>query len=39
MLGGWLVENFSWRWVFLINLPVAGGGSVHHRPLGAGEPE
>ncbi|MBU6259059.1 MAG: DHA2 family efflux MFS transporter permease subunit [Burkholderiales bacterium] len=22
MLGGWLTENASWRWVFLINLPV-----------------
>jgi DHA2 family multidrug resistance protein len=22
VLGGWLTENFSWRWVFLVNLPV-----------------
>jgi len=22
-LGGWLVENAGWRWVFLINLPLA----------------
>jgi DHA2 family multidrug resistance protein len=22
MLGGWLTDNFSWRWVFFINLPV-----------------
>ncbi|MEA2434079.1 MAG: hypothetical protein QOG54_1536 [Actinomycetota bacterium] len=22
-LGGWLVDNASWRWVFLINLPLA----------------
>ena len=21
-LGGWLTDNFNWRWVFLINLPV-----------------
>ena len=23
ILGGWLVENASWRWVFFINLPIA----------------
>jgi EmrB/QacA subfamily drug resistance transporter len=23
VLGGWLVENTSWRWVFFINLPLA----------------
>jgi len=23
VLGGWLIETFSWRWVFLINLPLA----------------
>ncbi|WP_347557434.1 DHA2 family efflux MFS transporter permease subunit [Robbsia sp. KACC 23696] len=22
MLGGWITDNFSWHWVFLINLPV-----------------
>ena len=22
MLGGWLTENFNWRWVFYINLPI-----------------
>ena len=21
-LGGWLTENFSWRWVFYINVPI-----------------
>jgi DHA2 family multidrug resistance protein len=22
LMGGWLTENFNWRWVFFINLPV-----------------
>ena len=22
VLGGWLTDNYSWRWVFLVNLPV-----------------
>ena len=22
-LGGWITDNFSWRWVFLINVPVS----------------
>ena len=22
ILGGWLTDNFEWRWVFLVNLPV-----------------
>jgi DHA2 family multidrug resistance protein len=22
VLGGWLTENYSWRWVFFINLPI-----------------
>ena len=22
VLGGWLTDNFSWRWVFYINIPV-----------------
>jgi EmrB/QacA subfamily drug resistance transporter len=22
VLGGWLVESFSWRWVFFINIPI-----------------
>ena len=22
-VGGWITDNFSWRWVFLINVPVA----------------
>lgn len=23
VLGGWLVEQFSWRWIFFLNLPIA----------------
>jgi EmrB/QacA subfamily drug resistance transporter len=23
VLGGWLVEKFSWRWIFFINIPLA----------------
>jgi EmrB/QacA subfamily drug resistance transporter len=23
VLGGWLIETFSWRWIFLINIPLA----------------
>jgi DHA2 family multidrug resistance protein len=23
VIGGWITETFSWRWVFLINLPIA----------------
>lgn len=34
-LGGWLVDAVSWRWVFLINLPLAAVGvwvTVRHVP-------
>src|SRR5689334_4036235 len=23
ILGGWLVDSFSWRWIFFINVPIA----------------
>ena len=22
ILGGWLVDDFSWRWIFFINMPI-----------------
>lgn len=24
VLGGWLIENLSWRWIFFMNVPLAG---------------
>src|SRR2546426_7233537 len=37
VVGGWLVEHASWRWVFFINLPLAAvviGVSLWHIPEG-----
>src|ERR1700746_3771302 len=39
-LGGWLVSAAGWRWVFLINLPLAAitvGGGGRHGPGARGE--
>ena len=27
-LGGWITDNYSWRWIFFINLPVGIAGAV-----------
>jgi EmrB/QacA subfamily drug resistance transporter len=42
-LGGWLSEAFSWRWIFLINVPVGIAGAIatviympNNRPESAG---
>ncbi len=39
LLGGYLVDNFSWRWIFFINLPIGVAGLImtifflpHDRP-------
>lgn len=39
-LGGWLTENYSWRWVFYINLPfglLAAAGLMIFLPKGGGQ--
>jgi len=37
IIGGWLTDNWSWHWIFLINVPVALlsiiGGAVLLRPI------
>ena len=43
VLGGWLTDNFSWRWVFFINLPIgvlafSGGVDLHVAATGARTP-
>ena len=38
-LGGWIVDNWSWRWIFYINLPIGvlafllGGLFIHDSPF------
>jgi EmrB/QacA subfamily drug resistance transporter len=29
ILGGWLIENYSWHWIFLINLPIGAAALVY----------
>src|SRR5436189_751635 len=31
MLGGWLTDNYSWRWVFYINVPIGAASVVMTR--------
>jgi MFS transporter, DHA2 family, multidrug resistance protein len=31
VLGGWLTDNYSWRWVFYINIPVGIAGALMTR--------
>ena len=31
VLGGWLTDNYSWRWVFYINIPVGVAGVIMTR--------
>jgi EmrB/QacA subfamily drug resistance transporter len=28
VLGGWLVDDFSWRWIFFVNVPVAAAALI-----------
>ncbi|GAA4396506.1 MFS transporter [Fodinibacter luteus] len=40
ILGGWLIENYSWHWIFLINLPIGAIAIVYAwRVLPSDRPE
>ncbi|MBP6526050.1 MAG: DHA2 family efflux MFS transporter permease subunit [Dermatophilaceae bacterium] len=40
ILGGWLIENYSWHWIFLINLPIGAAALVYAwRVLPSDRPE
>ena len=28
VLGGWITDNYSWRWIFFINIPIGIAGAV-----------
>ena len=38
VLGGWLTDNYNWRWVFLVNLPVGISARLLHAALHAQDP-
>mgnify|MGYP001555705637 FL=1 len=39
ILGGWITDNYSWEWIFLINVPIGIFASVVVRPQLEGRPE
>jgi EmrB/QacA subfamily drug resistance transporter len=40
IVGGWLVENASWRWIFFVNLPIGAAAlAMSGRVLPADEPQ
>ena len=38
VLGGWLIQHVSWRWVFFLNVPAGGVGGADLFGASAGEP-
>jgi DHA2 family multidrug resistance protein len=39
ILGGWITDNYSWEWIFLINVPIGIFASVVVKDQLAGRPE